>query len=140
MQNMKSRINILKKKGQKQNHQLKQEHVTKQIQINNKCLSNNILYKANIISAIENYRNEIYYDISETKFELRYANRWKSLKNQKYKIDIELSNEIWKLKEQNKKVGKKVGNCRDTLIEQHINKTMHVMSKRKISNSAPQRR
>ena len=52
MQNMKSRINILKKKWQKQNHQLKQEHVTKQIQINNKCLSNNVLYKANTTSTI----------------------------------------------------------------------------------------
>ena len=36
----------------------------------------------------------------------RYAKHRKSFKNRKYKTDTELSNEIWKLKEQNKNVGK----------------------------------
>ena len=70
--------------------------------LKNKCLSNNVLYKANITSASENYRNKIYYGISETKFKSRYANHRKSFKNRNYKTDTELSNEIWKLKEQNK--------------------------------------
>ena len=70
--------------------------------LNNKCLSNNVLYKANITSTSENYRNKIYYGISETKFKSRYANHRKSFKNRNYKTDTELSNEIWKLKEQNK--------------------------------------
>ena len=73
--------------------------------LNNKCLSNNVLYKANITSESENYRNKIYYGISETKFKSRYANHQKSFKNRNYKIDTELSNEIWKLKEQSKNAG-----------------------------------
>ena len=107
--------------------------------LNNKCLSNNILYKANITSTSENYKNKIYYGISETKFKSRYANHRKSFENRNYKTDIELSNEIWKLKEQ-KKCWHIVENSRDTSFVQHINKTMHIMSKWKISNSTPQRR
>ena len=72
--------------------------------LNNKCLSNNVLYKANITSTTENYRNKIYYYISETSFKSRYVNHGKSFKSRKYKTDTELSNKIWKLKEQNKNV------------------------------------
>ena len=72
--------------------------------LNNKCLSNSVLYRTNITSTTENYRNKIYYGISETNFKSRYANHRKSFKNRKYKTDTELSNEIWKLKEQNKNV------------------------------------
>ena len=70
--------------------------------LNNKCLSNDVFYKANITSTSENYRNKIYCGISETKFMSRYANHRKSVKNRNYKTDTELSKEIWKLKEQSK--------------------------------------
>ena len=70
--------------------------------LNNKCLSNDVFYKVNITSTSEDYRNKIYYDISETKFMSRYANHRKSVKNRNYKTDTELSKEIWKLKEQSK--------------------------------------
>ena len=72
--------------------------------LNNECLSNDVLYKANITWTTENYRNKIYYGMSETKFRSRYANHRKSFNNRKYKADTELSNEILKLKEQNKNV------------------------------------
>ena len=68
--------------------------------LNNKCLSNNVLYKPIIASTTENYRNKIYYGITETKFKSRYGNHRKSFKNRKYKTDNELSNKICKLKEQ----------------------------------------
>ena len=71
--------------------------------LNNKCLSNNVLFKANITSTTENCKNKIYYS-SETKFKLRYTNHQKSFKNRKYKTDTELSNEIWRLREQNRNV------------------------------------
>ena len=48
--------------------------------LNNGCLSNKFLYKANITSTTENYRNKIYYGISETKFKSGNANHRKSLK------------------------------------------------------------
>ena len=42
--------------------------------LNNKSLSNSVLYKANITSTKENYRNKTYYGISDTKFKSRYVN------------------------------------------------------------------
>ena len=88
----------------------------------------------------EKYRNKIDYGFSETKFKTRYANDRKSFKNRKYKTDTELSNGIWKLKEQNKNFDIIMGNSTDTSVVQHSNKTMHAISKRKISNSATQTR
>ena len=52
--------------------------------LNNRCLSNNVLFKANITSTTENYRNIIYCSISETKFKSRYANHGKPFKSRKY--------------------------------------------------------
>ena len=52
--------------------------------LNNRCLSNNVLFKANITSETEDYRNITYCGISETKFKSRYANHGKSFKNRKY--------------------------------------------------------
>ena len=106
MPNMKSRINIHNKKVTKAKPSAQARTCNcinkSKCPLNNKCLSNNVLYKANITSTSENYRNKIYYSISETKFNWRYANHRKSFKNRNYKTDTELSNEIWKLKEQNK--------------------------------------
>ena len=105
---MKSRINIHNKKVTKAKPSAETRTcncVNKpKCPLNNKCLSNDVLYKANITSESENYRNKVYCGISETKFKSRYANHRKSFKNRNYKTDTELSNEIWKLKEQNKNV------------------------------------
>ena len=49
--------------------------------LNDKCLSDNVLYKANITSTSENYRNKIYDGISETKFKSWYGNHRESFKN-----------------------------------------------------------
>ena len=106
MLSMKSKINIHNKKvtKAKSSGQVRTCNCISKSKcpLNNKCLSNNGLHKANITSASENYWNKIYYGISETKFKSGYANRRKSFKNKNYETDIELSNEIWKLKEQNK--------------------------------------
>ena len=48
--------------------------------LNNKCLSNKVLYKANVALTTENYRNNIYYGISETKFKSQFTNHQKSFK------------------------------------------------------------
>ena len=148
MPNMKSRANIHSKTVTKA--QLSAQARTfncinkSKCFLNNKCLSNKVLCKANITSTIESYRNKIYYGISETKFKSRYADYRKSFKNRKHKTDTELSNEIWKLKEQQQKKKKCwyiVGNSREIFDSyKSINKSMHVMSKQKISNTAAQRR
>ena len=106
MPNMKSRVNIHNKKVTKAKPSAQARtgnciNKSKYL-LNNKCISNNVLYKTNITSTSENYRNKIYYGISETMFKSRYANYQKSLKNRNYKTDTELSDEIWNLKEQNK--------------------------------------
>ena len=134
MPNMKSRTNIHNKKVTKAKSSAQARtcnYINKsKCPLNNKCLSNNVLYKANVTSTSENYRNKIYNGISDTKFKSRYANSWESFKNRNYQTDTKLSNEIWKLKEQNKKAN----------ISWDVRQTMHVMSRRKISNSTEQRR
>ena len=106
MPNTKSRMNIHSKKVTKAKLSAQARTCNcinkSKCLLNSKCLSNNVLYKANVTSTSENYRNKIYYGISETKFKSRYENHRKSFKNRNYKTDTELSNEIWKLKEQNK--------------------------------------
>ena len=72
MPSMKSRINIRNKKVTKAKPSTQARTCNSinksKYPLNNKCLSNNVLYKANITSTSENYRNKIYYGISETKF------------------------------------------------------------------------
>ena len=108
MPNMKSRINIYYKtvtKAQLSTRGRACNCINKsKCPLNSKCFSNNVLYKENLTSTTENYRNKIYYGISETKFKSRQANHRKSFKNRKYKTDTELSNVMQKLKGQNKNV------------------------------------
>ena len=49
-----------------------------QCPFNEKCLTNNILYKASITPNEEYSKTKIYYDVSETAFKLRYANHKKN--------------------------------------------------------------
>ena len=49
-----------------------------------KCLTNNIMYKATITSNQDNYHHKIYYGITETKFKQRYANYIKSFRHGKH--------------------------------------------------------
>ena len=104
MPNMKSRINIHNKTATKTQPSAQARTCNcinkSKCPLNNKYLSNNILYKENLTLKTENYESKIYCGISETKFKSRYSNHQKSFKNRKYKTDTELSNEIWKLKEQ----------------------------------------
>ena len=67
-----------------------------------KCLITNTIYKACITSSEENYENKIYYGTSETIFKKQYANHKKSFNHQQYKNDTELSNEYWRMKNENK--------------------------------------
>ena len=64
-----------------------------------RCLSNNILYQANITALGENSETKVYYGICETTFKLRYANHKKSFSHRNRKSDTELSNEFWRIKD-----------------------------------------
>ena len=64
----------------------------KQCPLNEKCLTNNVLYKASITTNEENPKTKIFYGVTETAFKLRYANHKKTLNNIKYQNDTKLSN------------------------------------------------
>ena len=55
-----------------------------QCPLNEKCLTNNVLYKASITPNEENSKTKIYYGVNETAFKLRYANQKKTFNNIKY--------------------------------------------------------
>ena len=62
-----------------------------QCPLNEKCLTNNVLYKASITPNDEHLKRKIYYGLSDTAFKLRYANNKKTFNNMKYQTDPELS-------------------------------------------------
>ena len=70
--------------------------------LNEICLTNNVLYKASIKPNEENSKTKTYYGVSETAFNLRYANHKKKFNNIKYQTDTELSNEYWNIISANK--------------------------------------
>ena len=72
-----------------------------QCPFNEKCLTNNVLYKASI-TPNENSETKIYYGVIETAFKLRYGNHKKTFNNIKYQTDTELSNEYWNFISANK--------------------------------------
>ena len=73
-----------------------------QCSLKEKCLTNNVLYKASITPNEESCKTKIYYGVSETAFKLRYANHKKTFNNIKYQTDTELSNEYWNIISANK--------------------------------------
>ena len=70
--------------------------------LNEKCLTNHVLFKASITPNEENAKNNIYYDISETAFKLRYANHKKKFNNIKYQTDTNYQTNNGKLYQQTK--------------------------------------
>ena len=70
-----------------------------QCTLQQKCLSNNILYQANITPIGENSETKFFYGIRETTFKLRYANDEKTFNNRNRRLDTELSHEFWKIKD-----------------------------------------
>ena len=72
---------------------------TSQCPLQQRCLSNNILYQANITPLGENSETKVYYGICETIFKLRYANHKKLFNHSNRKSDTELSNKFWRIKD-----------------------------------------
>ena len=66
-----------------------------------KCLTNNIMYKATSTSNQDNYQHKTYYGITETKFKQRYTSHIKSFRHEMHQSDTELSNELWSIKNNN---------------------------------------
>ena len=71
---------------------------TSQCPLQQRCISNNILYQANITPLDENSETKIYYGICKTTFKLRYAKHKKLFNYKNPKLDTEQSNEFWRIR------------------------------------------
>ena len=63
--------------------------------LDGKCLTPNIIYKAQILSKQLNYKQKNYIGTTETDFEHRFSNHTKSFNFEHYESDTELSKEYW---------------------------------------------
>ena len=72
---------------------------TSQCSLQQRCLSNNILYQANISPLGENSDAKVYYGLCKTAFKLRYANHKKLFSHRNHKSDTGLSNNFWRIKD-----------------------------------------
>ena len=107
MPNIKAKIhkhnkNILKKDKKKHSDtQLCNCTNKKQCPLNRQCLTESIVYQANVTANISGYKEKVYLGVSETTFKVRYGNYKKSFTKQRHKNDTELFKEYWKMKQQN---------------------------------------
>ena len=69
-----------------------------QCPLEQRCLSNNVLYQANITHFGQNSETKDFYGICETAFILRYTSHKKSPNHRNRKSDTELSNMFWRIK------------------------------------------
>ncbi len=70
----------------------------RQCPIQGKCLHANVVYKADITTT-DNNDTKSYIGVTSNDFKTRYRNHCKSINNNKYRNETELSKYIWKLKE-----------------------------------------
>ena len=73
----------------------------KQCTLNGQVLTESIVYQAIITGNIPGYKEKVYLGVSGTTFKVRYSNHKKSFTKHHHKIDTELSNVYWKVKQQN---------------------------------------
>ena len=66
--------------------------------LDGKCLTPNIIYKAQIKSNQLNYKQKVYIGTAETDFKHRFNNHTKSFNLEHYENDTELSKEYWTIK------------------------------------------
>ena len=64
------------------------------------CLAEGIVYIAKISSDIPHYKEKEYKGICNTTFKIRFGNHKKEFNNVRYRNSTKLSQEMWKLKEQ----------------------------------------
>ena len=69
--------------------------------LSQKCLTQEMVYQANLVSNIDNEHEKIYKGLCETTFKIRYGNHKKTFNYEKYKNDTELASEFWRIKNLN---------------------------------------
>ena len=68
----------------------------KQCPLNGQCLTESIVYQANIMANIPGCKEKVYLGVSEATFKVRYGNHEKLFTKQHHKKDMELSKSIGK--------------------------------------------
>ena len=66
-----------------------------------KCLTKSVVYKAEVTTTDDNAK-QTYIGVTANDFKTRYRNHLKSLRNEKYKHETELSKHVWNLKKENR--------------------------------------
>ena len=66
-----------------------------------KCFTRSVVYKAEVSSTDDN-TTQTYIGVTSNDFKTRYRNHLKSLRNEKYKHETELSKHVWNLKKENR--------------------------------------
>ena len=72
-----------------------------QCPLNGQCLTESIVYQANITANIPGYKEKVYLGVSETTFKVLYGNHKKFFTKERHKNDTQLSKEYCKAKQQN---------------------------------------
>ena len=77
---------------------------------NGKCLTRSVVYKAEATSTDDNTR-QTYMGVTANDFKTRYRNHLKSLRNEKYKHETELSKHVWNLKKEKPTIFDQMDHC-----------------------------
>ena len=75
--------------------------VTNDCPLKGHCLTTNILYEGTITTDIMSYGIKTYKGITEPKFKLRYGKLKKAFNHNQYRTNMELSKEVWNVKDKN---------------------------------------
>ena len=75
--------------------------VTNDCPLNRHCLTTNLLYEGTTTTHIMNYGIKTYKGITEPKFKLRCGNHKKAFNHHQYRKNMELSKEVWNVKDKN---------------------------------------
>ena len=93
---------ILNKINLKRNGPLCNCRISEQCPMDGKCLSENIIYQANVTATVNNIKEtKSYIGLTGGQFKARYRNHIKSFKNREYRNETCLSKFIWELNDKN---------------------------------------
>ena len=81
-----------------------------------KCLTRSVVYKAEVTSTDKYNTTQTYMGVTANNFKTRYRNHLKSLRNEKYKHETELSKHTWNLKKENRQFSIRWAIFKQTLV------------------------
>ena len=95
-----------------------------------KCLTKSVVYKAEVTTTDDNAR-QTYIRVTANDFKTRYRNHLKSLRNEKYKHETELSIHVWNLKKGKSTIFDQMGHRQTYTCRQKRKTKLHSVPRRK---------